>query len=280
MEAINFLKENLSRESTMLFGIDNKEFVSSISSAWMDDENNSRHRFIEIELFLPDAQNILDMASGCGTFVFYGLLNGYNVYGIEPEKWKNRFNHFKISEKMYDERWKHKFLQSIGEELPFKDNSFDCVSTYQTLEHVRDVERCLHEMLRITRNGGGIHIHCPDFFSTFEGHYRLPWFPLLHKPLAKLYLKILKRPTAGIDTLQYVTQSRIKRILQKIEKKDRLILNIKDINLINFEYSLIKKKLPLWFRKLYFVFLIIKYLKKLFKCECGVALFVYVNKQI
>lgn len=112
------------------------------------------------------------MGSGCGTFILYG----YDMYGIDPSLWKFNFNEM-------------------------KDNFFDCVSTYQTLKHIQNLDRVLKEMIRVTKSGGGIHIKCSDYISTFEGHYLIPWFPLFPKRFARVYLRILKKPINSLDTL-------------------------------------------------------------------------------
>ncbi len=70
---MSFLKENLRRQRGQYFQrVPDEEYIESAARAWMNDATNSRHRFHTIEQVLPQAKKILDMASGCGTFVFYG----------------------------------------------------------------------------------------------------------------------------------------------------------------------------------------------------------------
>lgn len=97
---------------------------------------------------------ILDMSSGCGTFVFYGLMNGYDIYGIEPVKWKHEFNFLKAKEKGYPDAWMKRFCSAVGEYLPFNDETFDIISTYQTLEHVQSHKKCFGEFKRVLRMRG------------------------------------------------------------------------------------------------------------------------------
>jgi len=42
----------------------------------------------------------------------------------------------------------------VGEELPFKDNSFDVVISVAVLEHVRYPWRCADEIARVLKSGG------------------------------------------------------------------------------------------------------------------------------
>lgn len=100
-----FLYDNLKKEASEV-GVFNVKKNKAVLKAWMDDKNNSKHRFDVIKLYAPESNNILDMAAGCGTFVFYGLLNGYKTYGIDCEEWKYKFNYMKIDTYNYPQNWK------------------------------------------------------------------------------------------------------------------------------------------------------------------------------
>ena len=217
----DYLFEHIERDSRRYFGCRDHAWLEYVTDAWLDDASNSAHRYKDMYQFAGEqvvkSSRILDMASGCGTFVYYGLLNGMDVWGIDPEHWKNTFNRMKADVYGYPGAWKARFIDAAGEKLPFPDESFDFVSSYQTLEHVQDVEQCLAEMIRVARIA--VSLRAPDYSGTFEGHYRLPWFPLLPRFLARLYLRFLGRPTLGLDTLQYVTTRRIKRILENCPVK-------------------------------------------------------------
>jgi len=169
MTAYEYLKTNLEKEFKRYYGVEDEDFINGVAEAWMDDRHNSEHRFEIIRRYLPHAIKILDMASGCGTFVFYGLLHGHDAFGIEPEKWKNEFNAKKVDEYGYPEEWKGRFIESRGERLPFEDACFDFVSTYQTLEHVDSIEDCLAEMLRVTVVGGGSAYMLPGLSGYLRG---------------------------------------------------------------------------------------------------------------
>lgn len=212
MKAREFLYRNLRADNEECFGSSEK-WLSYVCDAWMNDEWNSKHRYDTMRSIVGDEilrkSRILDMSSGCGTFVFYGLLNGYDVYGIEPEKWKHEFNFLKAKEKGYLDTWMKQFCFGVGEHLPFNDESFDIISTYQTLEHVQSHKKCFSEFKRVLKSGGYLFIQCPNYTSFFEGHYRIPMLPLMNRRLFKIYLKILQRPTKGLDTINYITKKKI-----------------------------------------------------------------------
>jgi len=278
MNAREFLKDMLKKQE-IYYGKMSQEYYNSLVNSWMNDNNNSKHRFDTIKLFLPNAKKIFDMGSGCGTFVFYGFIHGFDMYGIDPSMWKLKFNEMKAIEYSYPSEWINRFIIGYGENIPFEDNFFDCVSTYQTLEHVQNLDQVLKEMIRITKSGGGIHIKCPDYFSTFEGHYLVPWFPLFPKRFARAYLRILKKPIHGLDTFQYTTRNNIIRRLHKISKqKSSWKVKIIDVKRLKVEIALKKKKIPRLYGFTYLFFLLFEYLGFLFRKEISVDLFLYINK--
>src|SRR3989338_1338558 len=103
------------------------------------------------------------MAAGCGTFVLFGLHRGYDVWGIEPEAWKREYFRLKIETSCYSTHFLKHVLAGYGESLPFANECFDCVTTYQTLEHVRDIKKCIEEMLRVLKPNGALYIRAPDY---------------------------------------------------------------------------------------------------------------------
>ncbi|MBE9204804.1 methyltransferase domain-containing protein [Synechocystis salina LEGE 06099] len=131
----------------------------------------------------------------------------------------------KIDASDYPESFKQHLIKGYGEDLPFEDNTFDLVTTYQTLEHVDDVRKCLLELLRVLKPQGILYLRCPDYNCFFEPHYRVPFLPQMNKNLAYFYLNcVLKRPTKGLYTLKWTTRQKIIRVLQKSSLK----VNIED----------------------------------------------------
>ena len=55
-----------------------------------------------------------------------------------------------------------RFVSGTGEALPFGDAEFDAVLAMWSLNHVRDGERCLREMIRTLRTGGTLYVVLED----------------------------------------------------------------------------------------------------------------------
>lgn len=53
-----------------------------------------------------------------------------------------------------------------GGGLPFAANSIDAVFTRHTLEHVRDLEGLLREVVRVAKPGASVHVVVPHFSNT------------------------------------------------------------------------------------------------------------------
>lgn len=66
----------------------------------------------------------------------------------------------------------------VGEELPFKDCSFDAVISIAVLEHVRNPFRCSDEIVRVLKPGGRL-ICCAPFLQPYHGYpshyYNMTW---------------------------------------------------------------------------------------------------------
>ena len=269
MDIKKYFKKHLLKEiEQYYFKKAPNNYVDKLIDDWLNDSyhKSSINRLKIIKKYNLKSHKILDMAGGCGTFYFHGLINKYDMYAIEPENWKLNLVKLKIDKNDYPENWINNFKKGLGEKLPFQNNYFDFISSYQTLEHVIDIKKCLEEMLRVLKINGYIHIKCPDYKSTYEGHYKLPWFYSFSKftLLAKMYLKFLNRPTAGIKTFNYITKKKIINILKNNIEHN---ISITDLQ----EEKFIKKYKV---KNLYFIYRFTKKIKILFKQESTVDLIV------
>ncbi|VEP16994.1 Methylase involved in ubiquinone/menaquinone biosynthesis [Hyella patelloides LEGE 07179] len=225
IEVKDFLRENINEESEKYFGVTDSKLVERVTNNWFNDQNNYDGRWQKIIEKVQIVGKVLDMASGCGTFTLFGLQNGYDVWGIEPEKWKREYFKKKVIASNYPEEFLKHLVEGVGESLPFDDASFDVVTTYQTLEHVKCVSSCIQEMLRVLKPGGILYIKCPNYDCFFEPHYRILFLPKMNKKLAAKYLKIIGKPTLGLQTLQWTTEAEIINLLNTnncIDKVEKL----------------------------------------------------------
>ena len=208
-ETKEYLRRNLREQIRFFSGNDRIKRIERITENWFNDQANYDGRWKIIRERVKKDARILDMAAGCGTFLLYGLHNGRDVWGIEPEPWKRRYFVMKVQASGYPDAFRQRFIAAQGETLPFADSSFDLVTTYQTLEHVQDVARCLREMLRILKPGGILYIVAPDYRGLLEPHYGILFVHKVHPKLAAFLLKLFGRPLAALTSINWITEAEV-----------------------------------------------------------------------
>ena len=72
------------------------------------------------------------------------------------------------------------FTAASGEDLPYRDNSFDAVISLDVFEHVRSIDRCLSECRRVLRSGGVLLAIFPPYFNPLGHHLKTTRTPALH----------------------------------------------------------------------------------------------------
>jgi ubiquinone/menaquinone biosynthesis C-methylase UbiE len=130
---------------------------------------------------------ILDVGSGHGTLCLEMARRGAQVVGLEPcAPWRElavrRAAECGLSERIT-------FCDGDAHCLPFPDIAFDAVVSLQVLEHVERPRRVIAEIARVLKPSGRFLLTCENYLASHEGHYRLPWFPLMPGFLAVPYLR-------------------------------------------------------------------------------------------
>lgn len=156
---------------------------------------------------------ILDLGSGCGTFVKVCSAHGLDATGVEPDN--------DVIEVARLKGVGHDIVKGVGEFLPFREGSFDIVASMSVLEHVKDPRRVVLESVRVLKSKGVLWLDAPDYSRCFhEGHYGLFWIPLMPKRIAKLYVRARGRIDAAyVDSIQYVTRSEVMNTLRGLRVK-------------------------------------------------------------
>ena len=130
-------------------------------------------------------RRLLDVGCGCGWSSFCFAKAGYRTSGVDLNP--SVFEPPRIADLSLTE--------GSALNLPFQDESFDVVATYQCLEHIPDPERALREMIRVCRRGGVICVVGPNLVT--------PFLPL--KDIGKDLLRghITRRRTPGMPRHPY-----------------------------------------------------------------------------
>lgn len=73
------------------------------------------------------------------------------------------------------------FRLSMGESLPFEDQMFDAVLSFDVFEHVTDVEKTLNECYRVLKKQGRLFVVFPSYFHPLGNHLSLVTMtPFIH----------------------------------------------------------------------------------------------------
>ncbi len=160
-----------------------------------------------------DFQNQKHFICGAGTAgLAVVLAKEYNceVFGIEPDK-----QEFEIIQQKCQEAGilSENFKKEFGEQMSFQSSQFDFIHCFMVLEHVANVEKCLSEMIRITKPGGIVYIATPNYAFPAERHYKIFFPTFLPKFFGKIYLRLRNKPAKFLDTLNFLTEKKLNRIL-------------------------------------------------------------------
>jgi len=92
---------------------------------------------------------ILDVASGTGYGSYYLIKNGAKkVIGVDISS--DAINYAKNVYKKQNLN----FIQGDSINLPFRDESFDVITSFETIEHIKEYDKFLKECRRVLKNDG------------------------------------------------------------------------------------------------------------------------------
>jgi ubiquinone/menaquinone biosynthesis C-methylase UbiE len=201
-----------------LWGNEDEKYLWEQVNIWIDDDKNLDGviSFLESRFDLK-GKRILDFGCGWGTDLIFCLKKGYDAFGVDISWEKAKFHTLRVQRKNYPKFWIERFILSQGENLPFKSESFDLVYSNQVIEHVKDPEKCISEIFRVLKKDGILYIRAPDYKSSFfEPHYRVLWFPFLNKRTAKIYIRLLNKPSAGLEFINFTRTKELMKIMKKV----------------------------------------------------------------
>lgn len=185
-------------------------------------------RAFKIKTISPDSKSILDIGSGRG-FMLYFLKKYYHyqkAIGTQIDENMLKFSRKKLGLKVYG-----KDLL----EIPFKNNSFDIVTIWHVLEHIKDPEKYLAKIYKLLKKKGKLIIEVPNFNSwtrKLTGKY---WLGLDLKYHLSFFTpislsKMLKKHNFRIEnihtfSLEYSTFISTQSLISLITKSDQFFFS-------------------------------------------------------
>lgn len=189
---------------------------------WLD-QKRDQDRIALMRRLLPvtlEDCEILEIGSGVGTFNLTASQQNLNIQGVEPVAELVALSEERLAEAGITAD----IRVGSGEKLPYPDNSFDLVVSFQVLEHVDDPAKTIYEALRVLRPEGYIFFNIPSYHSFWEGHYGIFWWPNLHKypALMRFYIRLMKRDPYYTNLLNFITPELLRNIVQQSPIKARI----------------------------------------------------------
>lgn len=165
-------------------------------------------------------KKILEIGSGFGSLLLISRLNNVDIVGIEHDP-----NSVDMSTKLarilrIDDEIA---IAGKGERLPFRDNTFDLIVSYQVLEHTDNPKQVISESVRVLKNKGYIYFICPNYHSFYEGHISKIWLPFLNKKNVKFYLKLLGFKKDRLDHIKFIKPKDILNYVKDLNVEIRSI---------------------------------------------------------
>jgi SAM-dependent methyltransferase len=115
-----------------------------------------------IRRYVPlEGATVLDLGCGIGAYVRRFDELGATAYGLDIDAARVRRG---------VEAGVARLSAGVGEQLPFRDASFDGVLLNEVIEHVDDDRATLREALRVTKPGGHVVVFAPNRLYPFETH--------------------------------------------------------------------------------------------------------------
>jgi 2-polyprenyl-3-methyl-5-hydroxy-6-metoxy-1,4-benzoquinol methylase len=113
---------------------------------------------------------ILDIGTAGGSFLYVAKKRGWEVYGIEPNKWLCNWG---------KENYGIDIKPGTIFDYKYPNDFFDVVTLWDVLEHVPDPKKVLDECNRILRSGGLLVVNYPDIDSLVARIMKKKWVFLL-----------------------------------------------------------------------------------------------------
>lgn len=166
--------------------------------------------------YFATQRRVLDVGCGTAPFVFGALCAGMDAYGIDIDFEKIAMAQLKPGAFGYPPQWSERAMFASAFEMPFSDDTFDIVTSFQVLEHLERLPAALYEAVRVTKRGGWLIFRAPDYRMSFEPHYRLPWPQFAPPRLAERWVLAMGRPAGGLDSFYYITLPQVSVMLQAL----------------------------------------------------------------
>ena len=132
--------------------------------------NTFKNSLEKVERIAGKKGKILDVGCAAGFFLNVAKAAGWQVYGVEPNKWMASFG---------NREYGVNIRQGTLRGAKFNRGFFDVVTMWDVLEHTGDPTSELEEALRVLKPGGLLVVNVPNFASSFSRIFKRKWWFVL-----------------------------------------------------------------------------------------------------
>ncbi len=122
------------------------------------------------------------------------------------------------------------FRQANVPPLPFEDESFDCVISFQVIEHIKDDAKFVSEVCRVLKKGGLFIVSTPNIKMSLT---RNPWH--IREYTAVQFAELLGASFSSVETLGVVGNE---KVMKYYEKNREGVRRFTRWDVFNFQYLL------------------------------------------
>ncbi len=146
-----------------------------------EDSSEYRHNLYE-KVALESKKKILDVGCGTGAVTLdIALLTTGEVVGVDIDKEK-----LQEAERVLSQIPNITLMESDVLDLPFDDGTFDLVVFNIVLMYIKDQQRAVNEMARVTEKGGHVLATLEPDYATRIDYPEAPFMPMVLRNLEEL----------------------------------------------------------------------------------------------
>lgn len=140
---------------------------------------------------------VLDLGCGEGplSFLLYKAQAKVHAIDISDQALKNM--------RKFTKNMRIDIKKAPSENLPYKNNFFNVIFSFDVLEHVRDVKKTYNEMNRCLKKGGYIFLEITPYYALVTGHhlYDFTLLPVQYLPKKLMKWLILKKKPSKLNPI-------------------------------------------------------------------------------
>jgi SAM-dependent methyltransferase len=137
------------------------EWHSQVDEVGEDNSNSPWHLMVKQYLGDLEGLKVLEIGCGRGGFSKYLLECGADLVAADFSEAA-----VEITKRFLQDRPRSEVMVADIQNIPFPDNTFDCVISLETLEHIPDPDKGLAELIRVTKVGGRTIVTTPNYLSS------------------------------------------------------------------------------------------------------------------